>query len=248
MMVGHYVSSRGSFTNFLSLLGLLGQPTITLTEAGKLSFPALDGLSAAARDWVEVAPFVWRDTNSGERLAAEVKDGRIVRFSVDPASPFMVFEPAPASTNAAWLLPALMAALAITLLAALAWPVRALVRRRFKAEFALAGTPLRAYRLSRVFAWLALAAVAGWLGLIAAFSADIGSLGGPLDWLIHLLRILTPLAAFGLFAAAGWHLWLSIRGKRQWTMTLGAALLLLAAAILVWVTLVFHLYGFGMVY
>ncbi|PZQ24148.1 MAG: serine hydrolase [Sphingopyxis macrogoltabida] len=248
MMVGHYVSSRGSFTNFLSLLGLLGQPTITLTEAGKLSFPALDGLSAAARDWVEVAPFVWRDTNSGERLAAEVKDGRIVRFSVDPASPFMVFEPAPASTNAAWLLPALMAALAITLLAALAWPVRALVRRRFKAEFALAGTPLRAYRLSRVFAWLALAAVAGWLGLIAAFSADIGSLGGPLDWLIHLLRILTPLAAFGLFAAAGWHLWLSFRGKRQWTMTLGAALLLLAAAILVWVTLVFHLYGFGMVY
>lgn len=39
-------------------------------------------------------------------------------------------------------------------------------------------------------------------GLVAAFSADIGSIGGPLDWLIHLLRILAPVAAFGLLAAA----------------------------------------------
>ncbi len=248
MMVGHYVSSRGSFTNFASLFGLLGQLTISLTEDGKITLPALDGLGAGARDWVEVEPFVWRDTGTGERVAAEVKDGRVVRWSVDGGSPFMVFEPAPASVNAAWLNPALIFAFGIILLAALAWPVRALVRRSFKADFALEGKARRAYRLSRVFAWLAIGALAGWIGLIAAFSADIGSLGGPLDWLIQLLRILTPLAAFGLLATAGWHLWLSIKDKRRWTMKLGAALLILAALILVWVTLVFHLYGFGMVY
>lgn len=248
MMVGNYVSSRGSFTNFFSLFGLLGQATISLTEDGKLSFPALDGLGAGARDWVEVEPFVWRDTGTGERLAAEVKDGRVVRMSVDAGSPFMVFEPAPVGVNAAWLNPALIFAFGVILLAALAWPVRALVRRNFKADFALAGKSLRAYRLSRVFAWLALGALAGWIGLIAAFSADIGSLGGPLDWLIHLLRILTPLAAFGLLATAAWHLWLCIKDKRRWTMKLGAVLLILAAAVLVWVTLAFHLYGFGMVY
>jgi CubicO group peptidase (beta-lactamase class C family) len=248
MMVGHYVSSRGSFTNFASLFGLLGQLTISLTEDGKITLPALDGLGAGARDWVEVEPFVWRDTGTGERVAAEVKDGRVVRWSVDGGSPFMVFEPAPASVNAAWLNPALIFAFGIILLAALAWPVRALVRRSFKADFALEGKARRAYRLSRVFAWLALGALAGWIGLIAAFSADIGSLGGPLDWLIHLLRILTPLAAFGLLATASWHLWLGIKDKRRWTMKLGAVLLILAALVLVWVTLVFHLYGFGMVY
>ncbi|MGN7931668.1 serine hydrolase domain-containing protein [Sphingopyxis sp. 22461] len=248
MMVGHYVSSRGSFTNFASLFGLLGQLTISLTEDGKITLPALDGLGAGARDWVEVEPFVWRDTGTGERVAAEVKDGRVVRWSVDGGSPFMVFEPAPASVNAAWLNPALIFAFGIILLAALAWPVRALVRRSFKADFALEGKARRAYRLSRIFAWLALGALAGWIGLIAAFSADIGSLGGPLDWLIHLLRILTPLAAFGLLATAGWHLWLGIKDKRRWTMKLGAVLLILAALVLVWVTLVFHLYGFGMVY
>src|SRR3546814_6700451 len=34
--------------------------------------------------------------------------------------------------------------------------------------------------------------------LLVSFSGDIGSIGGPLDWLIILLRVLTPLAAFGL--------------------------------------------------
>ena len=248
MMVGNYISSRGSFTNFMSLFGLLGQTTISLTEDGKITLPALDGLGAGARDWVEVEPFVWRDTGTNERLAAEVKDGRVVRWSVDGGSPFMVFEPAPASVNAAILNPALIFAFGIILLTAFAWPVRALVRRNFKAEFAVQGKALRAYRLSRVFAWLAIAALAGWFGLIAAFSADIGSIGGPLDWLIQLLRVITPLAAFGLLITAGWHLWLSIKDKRCWTMKLGAVLLILAALVLVWVTLVFHLYGFGMVY
>jgi len=248
MMVGNYISSRGSFTNFMSLFGLLGQTTIGLTEDGRITLPALDGLGAGPRDWIEVEPFVWRDTGTGERLAAEVKDGRVVRWSIDAGSPFMVFEPAPAGVNAAWLNPALIFAFGIILLAALAWPVRALVRRSFKAEFAFTGKSLRAYRLSRVFAWLAIGALAGWIGLIAAFSADIGSIGGPLDWLINLLRIVTPLAAFGLLATAGWHLWLGIRDKRRWTMKLGAVLLILAALVLVWVTLAFHLYGFGMVY
>ncbi|MEG3181329.1 serine hydrolase domain-containing protein [Sphingomonas sp. LT1P40] len=248
MLAGHYGSSRGSFTNFLSLLGLIGQATVTVNEDGKIAFPALDGLSAGARDWVEVAPFVWRDANSGERIAAEVRDGKVVRMSVDPASPFMVFQPVPAGINAAWLVPALLLSLGLILLAALAWPVRALVRRSYGTKLALEGRSRLAYRLSRGFAWGVLAAVAGWMGLIAAFSADIGAIGGPLDWLIHLLRILSPLTAIGLVASAGWLLWLSWKEKRRWTAKLGAALLLLAGLVVLWVVLKANLYGFGMVY
>ncbi|WOF42013.1 beta-lactamase family protein [Sphingopyxis indica] len=248
MMAGHYVSSRGSFTNFMSLFGLLGQAQVVVTEDGKIAMPALDGLSAGARDWVEVEPFVWYDRATGERLAAEVKDGRVVRMSIDAGSPFMVFEPAPAGTNTAWLMPALLVALGLVALAALAWPVRALVRRNFGAKFALEGQARRAWRLSRLFAWLVIVAVAGWALLIATFAGDIGSVGGPLDWLIILLRILTPVAAFGLLATSAWHLWLCFRDKRRWTMKLGAVLLLLSALVLVWVTIAFNLYGFSMVY
>ena len=248
MIAGHYESSRGSFTNFMSLFGLLGQAQIVAGEDGKIQFPGLDGLSAGPRDWVEIAPFVWRDVNTGERLAAEVENGRVVRLSIDAASPFMVFTPAPTGTNTAWLIPALIASLLLVLLAAIGWPVRALVRRRFAASFALDGRSLQAFRLSRIFSWLVLLAVAGWIGLIATFAADIGSVGGPLDWLIVSLRILTPLAAFGLLAAAVWHLVLCFRDKRRWTMKVGALLLVLAALVLAWVTLAYHLYGFGMVY
>src|SRR3546814_18125241 len=75
MMAGNYISSRGSFTNFMSLFGLLGQATIGLTEDGKISVPALDGLGAGARDWVEVEHFVWRAPGPGERQNGSASSG-----------------------------------------------------------------------------------------------------------------------------------------------------------------------------
>ncbi|OYZ14000.1 MAG: serine hydrolase [Sphingomonadales bacterium 28-64-96] len=248
LLAGNYVSSRGSFTNFLSLFGLLSQAKIVVDEDGRITLPALDGLNAGKPEWVETAPFVWVDRNSGDRLAAEVKDGHVVRMSTDALSPFTVYLPAPAGTNAAWLLPAMGVALFLIALAALGWPVRALVRRRFGATFPLTGRALTAWRLSRLAAWGVLVAVGGWLGFVAAFTADISNVGGPLDWLIQSLRVLTPLASFGLALAAGWHLLLCLRQKRRWTMQLGALLLLVSGLLCVWVTLAYHLYGFGLVY
>ncbi|KTE25809.1 hypothetical protein ATE69_11305 [Sphingopyxis sp. H071] len=51
-----------------------------------------------------------------------------------------------------------------------------------------------------------------------------------------------------LLATAFWHLLLSIRDKRRWTVKLGATLLVLAGVTFVWVTLALHLYGFNMVF
>lgn len=248
MVAGTYVSSRGSYTNFMSLLGLLGGTTIVALPDGKIDLPALDILGAGARDWVEVEPFVWRDTATGERIAAEVKDGQVARVSMDVVSPFMMLFPAPASTNPAWLLPALIAALVLALLAVVAWPIRALVRRHYRAEFPLTGKSLLAYRLVRVFACLAILSAVGWVMLVQAFSADAGALGGGLDWLINLLRFLTPLAAFGLLGTAVWQMILCFKNKRRLTMKLGAGLMVFAGLILSWVTVAFHLYGFGMVF
>ncbi|WP_338241247.1 serine hydrolase domain-containing protein [Aurantiacibacter hainanensis] len=248
MMAGRYTMSRGSFTNFMSALRLLSPAEVTVGENGQLQFPALDGLSAGPRDWVEVEPFVWRDRNTGERLAAQVEDGEVVRFSIDTISPFTVLEPVPFGADPGWLLPAAAFALAMVLLAAIAWPVRALVRRRFKAEFVLTERSLLAYRLTRIFCWLVLLALGGWVALVAAFTADIGSLSGSLDWLLQSLRVLTPVATIGLLLLAIWHLWNCFRNGRHWTMKLGAALLVLAALVLAYITIRFNLYGFGLVY
>src|SRR3546814_6963529 len=79
MMAGHYASSRGSFTDFMSLFGLLGQAKIVVDEDGRIAMPALDGLSAASRDWVEVEPCVWRDRATGALVEAEGQDRHVER-------------------------------------------------------------------------------------------------------------------------------------------------------------------------
>lgn len=248
MLAGTYVSSRGSFTNFLSLLGLLGQTKVVVDKDGKIAIPALEPMNAGKPDWVETAPFVWTDQNSGDRIAAVVKDGRVVRMSADPLSPFMVYDPVPAGINAGWLLPAAGGALGLILLAALGWPVRALVRRKFGAKFGLTGSALTAWRLSRLASWLVVVAVAGWLGMVTAFTVDISSIGGPLDWLIQSLRVLTPVASIGLVLAAGWHFALTLSQGRAWTMRVGALLLLASGLVCAWLTFAFNLYGFSLVY
>src|SRR3546814_9370091 len=43
MMAGHSASSRGSFTNFMSLFGLLGQAKIVVDEDGRIAMPAQIG-------------------------------------------------------------------------------------------------------------------------------------------------------------------------------------------------------------
>src|SRR3984885_13747704 len=171
--VGFYVSfntpgkagavggSRGSQSSFLAAVGLFGQTKAGVNAKGELAVP-FNGLNGKPRHWVETAPFVWRDQDSHERLAAKLVDGKAVRFSIDGISPFMVFDRVPGYADAAWLLPALYGALAALLLTAVFWPITAIVRRRFGAGLALGPDALRAYRLSKIGSILLLAALGLW--------------------------------------------------------------------------------------
>lgn len=247
-VAGSYVASRGSMTTFLSLLGLLQQPQVIVDEKGKLQFPALDAISAGPRDWVEIAPYIWEDRNTGERLAAEVKDGRVVQLSVEPLSPFTVYKPAPAGTDGAWLGPVLLLALTVIALTALMWPIRAVVRWNFGAALALTGRARLAFRLSRLASWLVVFTVAGWLGMLIAFSQDISSIGGPLDWLIQSLRIHSPLAAVWLVLSAGWLFVLVLRQPRLWWTKLSTLVLTACGVLCLWVVCAYNLYGTSLVY
>lgn len=247
-VAGHYVASRGSMTTFLSLLGLLQQSQVVVDEKGKLQFPALDAISAGPRDWVEIAPYIWEDRNTGEKLAAEVQDGRVVQLSVEPLSPFTVYTPAPAGTNGAWLGPVLNISLALITLTALMWPIRAGVRWYFGAALVLTERTRLAFRLSRLACWLVVLAVAGWIGMLIAFSLDITTIGGPLDWLIQSLRILSPLAAVGLVLSAGWLFVLVLRQPRLWWTKLSTLVLTACGLVCLWVVWAYHLYGMSLVY
>jgi hypothetical protein len=151
---------------------------------------------------------------------------------MDGLSPFMVFDRVPTSQSNSWLLPALYAALAILALTVLLWPIRALVRRRYGATLDLSRARLVAFRASRIAAGAILAVLVGWVLVISAVSGDIDNLTAKIDgWLCG-------------FAVMIWNAWLAWRAPASWQARTWSLLLVFAAAIPLWIAIVFGLLAF----
>ncbi len=129
-IAGHYLSSRREQTNFLSLLNLIGQAKISADADGHITASNVLGVSSQPKQFEEIAPFVWREIDGKERLAAKLEGGAVTMWGEDSDSAVEVSQPAPWYENAGWLLPAVIAAVAALLLTGLLWPVTAIVRRQ----------------------------------------------------------------------------------------------------------------------
>jgi len=247
MLKGNWVNSRGSQSNFVAVVGLIGQTKVGVDAKGELVLP-FPNLNGKPSHWVETAPFVWRDTGSHYRLAAKVVDGKAVRFSFDELSPFMVFERPPWYQNAAWLLPLLAAGAAALLATALLWPVTAIVRRRYGAKLALQGQALHAYRWSKIAAILILAALCTWAMAITMMFKDLNKLGAKFDSIIYLAQTFGFLAFIGGFALTLWNLRTVWSGTRRWPAKVWSIVLVFASCIVLWVAFAFKLIGLGVNY
>jgi CubicO group peptidase (beta-lactamase class C family) len=241
MMVGNWQSSRRVDTGFFRALGLMGQTEISVNAKGELVVPALKTAGGAVRKWVEIAPFVWRATDSKERLAAKVVDGKVVRWSVDGASPFMVFDRVPGSMSSTWLIPLLLASLGVLALSVVLWPVAALVRHHYKAGFALTGRARTAYRGVRASAAVAVAVLMTWLMVVPSMLSDLSKMTTKLDTTLWVLQIGGLIAFIATVAFAGWNLLLAFRGGRGWVSKIWAVLLLIAALTVLYVAITFGL-------
>jgi hypothetical protein len=187
---------------------------------------------------------VWRDQDSHERLAAKVVDGKVVRFSIDGISPFMVFDRVPGYVDAAWLLPALYFALAALLLTAVFWPVTAIVRRRFGASLALAPEALRAYRFSKVGSILLLAGLGLWGFTVIRMFNDFNNLSNKYNGNIRFAEVFGILAFLLGSALIVWNLWTVWQGTRRWPAKVWSIVLVLSAFIVLWIAFAFHLFSF----
>ena len=92
MMAGNWWASRRAESSWLSIAYLLGQTKISVGPKGELVIPSLLGPNGRPREWTEIAPFIWRDKNGHDRLAAKLVEGKVVRWSFDFASPFEMFD------------------------------------------------------------------------------------------------------------------------------------------------------------
>jgi CubicO group peptidase (beta-lactamase class C family) len=249
LMQGHWANSRGSQSSFISALGLLGQTKVGVDAKGKLATPFL-GLNGKPLQWVEIAPFVWRAQGSSHwRLAAKVVDGKVVRFSFDMISPFMVFDRVPWYEDTGWLLPLAIVSLAALLLTAIFWPITAIVRRSFGAKLALDAVSLRVYRWSKLAAVAILVALTLWGVTLSRMIGDINNLTAKFDTTVHLAQLLGFIAFIGGCAVLWWHAAKVWGGSgRRWPAKLWSVVLALSATVILWTAFVFKLLTFSVSY
>ncbi|MEP7185256.1 MAG: serine hydrolase domain-containing protein [Rhodanobacter sp.] len=240
MLVGHWDNSRTSKSTFLAVLDLIGQTKVSLNAQGGLVLP-FKNLGGLPLQWVEVSPFVWHAVNSHERLAAKVVDGKAVRFSIDEVSPFMVFDRTPATQNAAWLMPLLIASLLALVLTALLWPVNAIVRRCYRAPLQLAPRAMRGYRLSKIAALLIVAALLAWLLTFQSMMSNLNNFGASFDSVIHASQVFGIIAFIGGWLAVLVNLYAVWSTPRRWPARVWSVALVISASTVLWVAVVFHL-------
>jgi CubicO group peptidase (beta-lactamase class C family) len=245
MIAGTYVNSRRTDSSYLHLLDLMGQVKVIVNKDGTISVTMLKGIDNAMKKFEEVAPFQWREVNGQTRLGAEVKDGKVVRFTGDEIAPFMMFDRVSLGHDAGWMMPGLVAALAALALTGILWPVTALVRRKYRGEFPLTGKEAKAYRWVRILSLLSVAVMAGWLITIVKMFGDFKLLNGGLDPLVQVLHFLSIVVFIGGFLVALWNAWLVWTGKRSWFAKLWSVVLVLATLIVLYVAWLYHLIGFG---
>ena len=246
MMAGRWINSRRAETNFLNVTTLVSEMKIG-TREGRLDV-ALPGANGAPRRWIEIAPFVWRDADSHERLAAKVVDGKVVRFSIDQLSPFMVFDRAPWHRDSALLLPLLALAVAALAITALRWPIAALVRRHYGARLALDTRALRAYRWSRIAAAAILAAMLGWAFALGVLLSDVSRLSSRSDPILIFLEVFGAIAFFGGAGVMLWNLGVVWTSRREWPAKVWSVVLVMSALSVLWVAVAFNLTSFGINY
>jgi len=248
MMAGSWDSTRRAESNFFAISNLLGQVKVSVDDKGELVIPALVGPNGRPREWVEVAPFVWRDKNGEDRLAARVVNDRVVRWSMDFMSPFMVLEPVPAAKNGAWLLPAASLAILVLLLAVLAMPAGWIVRRRFKLGREAAGPARQATLFTRLGALAVLAVLAGWGGIVAAFAKSVSYASSVLDPWLWIVQIGGLLALVAALVAGARNLQLAFRPDQGWWRKAWSVLFMLSVLVLAYIAVSFKLVSMSVSY
>lgn len=233
-MVGHYVSSRGSKSNWVKMIELLSQTVVSQNPDGTITVSSLVNAGGAPKKWREVGPWQWREVGGDSLLGAVVEDGAVKYFAPAEFAPIFVFVPAAAAQNTAWIAPAFLAALGVMLVTALAWPIVAITRWRYGRGSPLEGRTLLLHRITRATAWLMLTIAASWVAIIGALEADVGVLDGRLDGWIRLIQLLSLAAVAGSLTSI-WNVWLVMRDpSRKWPARIWAVAIMVSALFLAW--------------
>ena len=225
-VAGSYVPSRTFWTTFLSAwMPAYSSVSIEHTGDGKLKVDKTQ--------YVEVEPWVWRQVDGRGAIAAQVKDGKVVSLSQEPA-----FTLLPTTLLQQALAPVFGVCLVLLLVVTVAWPVGALRRRRALKRGQEVGAPVPwLTRVARGGGVLALAAQLTWISLLVVIMTNSSTItDGSFTWLIPVARCAQVLQALGVVAVipAAADLVIALRRRAGWRRVTMSAVLLAALVALAW--------------
>lgn len=241
-IAGAYQSSRRPQNNVMGILGLLGQVKVVDNGDGTISVDMWRSAAGQPKKWTPIGAWLWQDPDTGDRLAAEVEQGKVTRFGMEFLAPIMLFERLSGLRAAAPVL--LNLSVAVLLLTVLAWPLSALVRRRYRVAYPLAGADASAHRAARWGSLLSLLGIGAGIGLVLWMTGNLENLTGK-DGLVTAVRLLAGVLLVGGAALLAWSGWHTLRGGRGWIAKLWNVAMVLAGVFLVWVGFAYHLIGVG---
>jgi CubicO group peptidase (beta-lactamase class C family) len=236
LIAGSYINTRRSDSTFVALVGLIQPTVVTANPDGSITTAPI-GLKES---FIEAEPFLWQQLNGHDRLQAAVKDGRVTRWSTDVLAPIFVFVRPRAFASTGLEKPLALASMILLALTAVLWPVAVIVRWHYQRSVVGVGARAWTYRLTRIFAVLAVVAIALWAFVLQQVSSTTGA---SVDALLHAAQAASFLGFAGGSAAALWNLWLTFAGSGTWFERLLSVLQTAAFACMLYVAFAFHLIG-----
>ena len=177
LVAGDYESARRAETTPLLALYFVGQTTIKMLPEGDLVGPGFPEVNGDKKHWREVEPWVWQAVGGDERMGARVEDGRVVAIAPEPYAFAIPSTRAPWWRSKSLLLPLLVVAGGVFALTALAWPIRAIARRAYRAPFPYQGARAKAHRIAPAASFLMLAYFGAWAGFMAWMLGSLDNTG-----------------------------------------------------------------------
>ena len=234
-IAGTYYSSRGFHSNFLNVLDLFTTTEITALDDGRLYFET-DAGAQGPNVYEPIGEDVWREVGGNRTIAVRTEDGDVTGIVQDAAFTYL-----PLGTERELSLPIFIGAVAVLLLALLAWPVAAVYRKVRRRPAPEGGRALRI--LVRTGVACTLLALAAWVVVILQVlelqQVPFGAIRAAQAFLLIGLLGMIP---------AVWKVVIDIRRKAGWKSITATVLVFLALSAVTDFALECHLLALSVSY
>ncbi|HEY6271206.1 MAG TPA: serine hydrolase domain-containing protein [Terriglobales bacterium] len=240
-VAGRYLSSRRSQTNFLKVLSMPDELTVTHEDNGEIKVDALKDFSGRQKKWHEIGPLLYRDADGDSKIAF-LRDDK-GRIALVPSFPAVVYQRVSVAQDKKYNLPLLYACLGIMALTLLFWPVGGVIRIHYHQRLEMDPGVLRGRLWIRLVCALNIAFILALL--VTSADTNPGLLSEKLDLRLNLFQGIGVLGSLGtiLVLIACVRTW---RDSSVWFWTKVWNLLVLAASIgFTWFVLYWNMLDFS---